>query len=357
MRYRKGCQYSSEPVGFSGGCGGSSSRCQSSHAWTAALGVFVLVLFSFSTNRQDAKSSDSGDLDSHLVEGGQSIHVLPGAPGMVSIPAGTFIMGADLRERNNLESACANEMHSQLVAEEICSWSNAILVGLATAPPERRVFLHGYDIDVLEATTGDYRRCVVAGGCSPLPLAVGDTRYARDDWPMVNVTWAEAQQFCQWRGARLPTEAEWEKAARGTDGRRWPWGNADQRDRADRGMALPEAILPPPSMAYLPIAFAPDPGDGAKILVSPGVFSWSRSPYGLFDMTGNVAEWVADWFSEDGYAGMPTVDPRGPQSSALIYRGVRGGHFELPSFMCRTYFRSWARPETRAYSRGFRCAR
>src|SRR5512134_3264010 len=91
----------------------------------------------------------------------------------------------------------------------------------------REVYVSPFLIDRREVTAAEYRRCVLAGSCDLTPLVAGDRRFIRDDLPVVNVTWFDAVSFCGWQGKRLPTEAEWEKAARGDDARRWPWGMAD----------------------------------------------------------------------------------------------------------------------------------
>ena len=151
---------------------------------------------------------------------------------------------------------------------------------------------------------------------------------------MLYVTWHEAVGYCTSQGKRLPTEAEWEKAARGTNGLLFPWGNtAPDSERAMFGQHHVHEI---------PILAAVDSHP-------PG-----RSPYGLHHMAGNVAEWVQDWFGFDYYAYMPGRNPTGPANGR--YKGVRGGSWKSKIIMLRTATRSGFGPDQRSATIGFRCA-
>jgi len=277
-------------------------------------------------------------------------------PKTAVVPGGNFTMGIDEAEREAFAEACRNEFFSEL-AELVCDETSIIFTG-GRLPEARRVYVSTFEIDRREVTTRDYRACVSAKICDPRPLVGGDARYIRDPWPIVNVTWTEAQTYCRWRGMRLPTEAEWEKAARGDDGRRWPWGNVWRKDGANHGMVAPEIEWPPQRAQTLRWgSWKADPSDGSDALVPPGTHVWGRSPYGVNDLSGNASEWVADWFSDQGYDGLSAIDPVRSSHHVRQWRVIRGGAFDLPKLWGRTYFRDFAEEAARSPDRGFRCAR
>ncbi len=295
---------------------------------------------------------------------------------MVRVPAGGFWMGPDNQERADLRVACVTEQGS---SDWVCEGKDLIVPGSllgtvvtmtsnysAREVQARRVQLSGFEIDRYEVTAKSFRKCVAARGCDLTALIAGDERYLRDEWPMVNVSWQDAVDYCSWVGKRLPTEAEWEKAARGSDARRWPWGNQNRRDGANHGKT--EATAMKMTLGYVTfrqgrsvLAFVPDRRDGADYAVAPGSLIWSEGPYGTYDQAGNVSEWVLDYFSLQGYEGLPAVNPVRKQSMAGFpgrnLRVVRGGSWIDPKYFGRTYYRSWAAARERSPSRGFRCAR
>jgi formylglycine-generating enzyme required for sulfatase activity/predicted Ser/Thr protein kinase len=202
--------------------------------------------------------------------------------------------------------------------------------------PQHTVFLSGYWIDQTEVTNRMYALCVQAGICRPPEksgsktrlIYYGDSRF--DDYPVIYVAWEDADAYCRWAGRRLPSEAEWEKAARGIDGRIYPWGDT------------------PPNPGLL--NYNNQIGDTVPV----GSYPNGVSPYGALDMAGNVGEWTADWYSEDYYGVSPAYNPLGP--SLGTYRVLRGGSWFSSSRAVRVAFRLWNYPDLRFDSSGFRCA-
>ncbi len=207
--------------------------------------------------------------------------------------------------------------------------------------PLHKVDLSGYWMDKTLVTNAMYARCVQAGSC---PTKIMDISYSRftyfgdpefDDYPVVFVTWDEAQNYCAWAGRRLPTEAEWEVAAKGKDGRKYPWGNAPANcSLANFGCGLARYCT----------------GDTTAV----GKYPWGASPYGVLDMAGNVWEWVADWNSSN-YLVEPHENPQGPATGEL--RVIRGGaYFNVAEYL-RTSMRTGHAPGDATDYIGFRCAR
>lgn len=213
-----------------------------------------------------------------------------------------------------------------------------------TELPQQRVRLDEFAIDRDEVSLGEYLAYLDRERQHPAEElqkllwhvitvhSVSDQTLAR--WPALYVTWHDARRFCASQGKRLPTEAEWEKAARGPDGLLFPWGDASPD--AERAMFGQHHVH------EIPILSAVDS------------HAAGRSPYGLHHMAGNVAEWVHDWFGLDYYAYMPRKNPAGPASGR--YKGVRGGSWKSNIIMLRTATRSGFSPDQRSPTIGFRCA-
>lgn len=218
---------------------------------------------------------------------------------MVAIPAGPFVMGG------------GDEPDEQ---------------------PRRTVVLSAFAIDRDEVTRAEYFECVRAGACR----AAADARPedATSRLPVTHVSWLDADAYCRFAGKRLPTEAEWERAARGTDGRIYPWGDAPDCARANWGNYDGEGACPQ------------NPGRPVEVGAYGGA---------IHDLAGNVWEWVADWYDADYYRRAPARDPRGPRRGER--RVVRGGAccsmFGLPRASNRLAFP----PSYRDDDLGFRCAR
>src|SRR5512133_430272 len=215
--------------------------------------------------------------DTLSAESNQRFSPIDGMP-QVRIPEGTFRMGG---------------MDARSAPEE---------------RPAHNVTLHAYWIDQLEVTNAMYLLCLKSGGCTA-PQSFKSQRRTEyfnnpefNDYPVVYVTWGQAKAFCEWAGERLPTEAEWERAARGDDWRTFPWGE----DKADGLLANYNMIV----------------GDTSRV----GTYPRGASPFGVLDMAGNVAEWTNDFYSGTIYASLDgATDPTGPESSSSFMRVVRGG--------------------------------
>ena len=220
--------------------------------------------------------------------------------------------------------------------------------------PVRTLYQDAFYLDKYEVTVAQYRACVEAGVCTPPEKFWGaqhnyeadfcnGPRTDRDNHPINCMRWWEADTYCKWVGKRLPTEAEWEKAARGTDGRRFPWGN--EQANCDR-------------------AVIDDGGDGCgrESTWPVGSFPQGASPYGVMDMSGNVWEWVSDWYGKDYYAQAPSRNPMNntpdPLESAPP-KVLRGGSWaDQTELIHRTANRVQYNPNTYPdYTIGFRCAR
>lgn len=206
--------------------------------------------------------------------------------------------------------------------------------GLPDARPVHLVHLSAYWIDKYEVTNARYRRCVEAGVCQPPKNRRPFEDQARDQYPVTSVTWMQARSYCQWAGQRLPTEAEWEKAARGVDGRRYAWGNS-QDPILNRGKNGENQV---------------NHGEPQPV----GSFQEGASPYGVLDMTGNVWEWVKDWYAEDFYVVAPPHDPQGPPRGS--FRVLRGGDWGQSPLELQTSYRGWDEMTYWGPTLGFRCA-
>lgn|GEM_PF-1330432 len=250
---------------------------------------------------------------------------IPVPPGeMVEVPAGPFMMGCNTA----VDDACDEDEY-----------------------PYHQVTLSAYTIGKYEVTIEEYRQCIAAGPCGNNGTYTNyrsDGSYSgcninvpgKEKHPMNCVTWHGAAAYCAWIGGRLPTEAEWEKAARGTDGRKYTWGNAPE---------------PSCELAVIGEVYS-GCGEGAPMPV--GSKPAGVSPYGAYDMLGNVTEWLSDWYDAGYYAVSPANDPQGLETPIVgaEERVMRGEAFYIGAYFLRVSNRDRISPFFESDSIGFRCA-
>lgn len=240
----------------------------------------------------------------HAESNGRDYVGKDGAP-MVLVPSGDFIMGSDKGDEDEA--------------------------------PVHRVHVNAFYIDKFEVTNGRFAKYVDTIQSEP-PWGFSDkeTPVIHADRPVRWVNWMDAMGYCLWVGKRLPTEAEWEKAARGTDERVYPWGND------------------PPTPVHAVYGLKEG---GAETVSVIGNHHMGQSPYGAQDLAGNLYEWVMDWYDEDFYSSFinnPAVNPRGPiEGTAKVQRG--GSYINTP-YRLRSSFRTKADPTEQDHNVGFRCA-
>ena len=220
---------------------------------------------------------------------------------MVYVPAGDFEMGSNDGDRDE------SPMHT--------------------------VYLDAFYIDQTEVTNAQYKLCVQAGACGQpeFTMYYNDSNFS--DYPVVDVNWQKANDYCEWAGRELPTEAQWEKAARGTDGRTYPWGEGIDCSRANYGSCDDFADTSPV-------------GHYGEL---------GASLYGVYDMAGNVREWVADWYGEGYYFYSPENNPTGPSDGDR--RISRGGMWQTDDWDTRSAYRYTIYPDYTDTGFGFRCVR
>jgi formylglycine-generating enzyme required for sulfatase activity/predicted Ser/Thr protein kinase len=266
---------------------------------------------------------------------------------MVLVPVGEFWMGSSAAEVERAKGDCKKRGNSEPQCKDL----------LERELPRHRVSLDAFHIDRHEVTNALFERFVRAtkyqttaereGSGFARQEKDGNSQWVQVDgaqWrrpsgpgssaelnhPVVQVSWDDASAYCRWVGKRLPTEAEWEKAARGADGRRYPWGEDWGNSKANGDMTV----------------------KGTRPV---GSYAGGVSPYGLYDMAGNVAEWVADWFGATYYQRGSGRNPAGPESGE--FRVMRGGSWYGNPILLRSAYRIDGPPDWRSFNLGFRCAR
>lgn len=222
------------------------------------------------------------------------------------------------------------------------------------------VTLPSFWMDQREVTVAEYLRCAEVGPCKKPPYDAGARRFAKPSFPVSYVSWEDARVYCAWRGKRLPTEAEWERAARGLPGRTFPWGNEYNRRVSNHGMLGTTFKVSRDQLRGLRREKMSTPDhdarDGVMELAPVGSFPDGRTPDGLDDLAGNVAEWVQDIY-EPRHEGAAVTSPQGPSSSRSPFRVIRGGSYLHAAPWLRGASRLMASPEERMSWIGFRCAR
>ena len=230
--------------------------------------------------------------------------------GMVLIPAGEFTMG---RTKDTPDDQ--TKMRPIVLLDD---------------RPAHRVWVDAFWLDRTEVTQKQYAEFVAATKRTPPYhwLQQISPPQGSADWPIHNVDWDDAKSYCEWRGKRLPSEAEWERAARGgKEGMTYPWG-----DKLDRKLAHFDVQTGPADVGKLP-----------------------ANEFGLHDMAGGVSEWCADWFEREYYKSSPAKNPKGPETGA--YKVIRGGAWSDSGARITVFFRNWVRPNQKTPNVGFRCAK
>ncbi len=235
----------------------------------------------------------------------------PEIEGMVYIPAGKFLMGS-------------NDVDNASLAKEFGSKQK---IFFENEKPVRKIYLKGFYIDKFEVTNKDYKLFVTKTEYKPPPQKYISRR---ENHPVFNVNWFDANAYCTWRGKRLPTEKEWEKAARGTNGNRYPWGDEYDEEKANLNK---------------------------KDTVPVGSMPEDKSYYGVYDMGGNLMEWTSSWYKP--YPGS-TFQLKEYGEKYRVVRGSTGNygrHYHLAKIYSRSSYRFFSKHNQKGFDMGFRCAK
>jgi formylglycine-generating enzyme required for sulfatase activity len=249
---------------------------------------------------------------------------------MVFVPGGTFPMGSDDEDVDYALQLCD-------AYRDGCEWA-----WFEDEQPVHDVTLDGFWIDQTEVTNAQHGLCVADGDCEDSQPG-DDADLNGDNHPVVGISWDDAAAYCEWAGARLPTEAEWEYAARGEKGSIFPWGDGFDGTRlnfCDENCQLDWADE--------------TANDGYSQTAPIGSYPGGASWCGALDMAGNVWEWVADWCEGDYYERSPSENPVGPEDGDS--KVLRGGSWFIYPANLRSANRMWGIPDLSAYDVGFRCA-
>ncbi len=280
-------------------------------AWLGVLGIILIVIVSIivAINQHPSTpipAATATFTTSPSLSIGSSMISPKDGMKLLYVPAGNFLMGSADSDPN----------------------------GQANEKPQRSVYMDAFWIDQTDVTNVMYAKCVSAGACSQLTNPNASGYYGNsqfDNYPMIDVDWNMADAYCKWANRRLATEAQWEKAARGTNGRIYPWGNNA------------------PDKTLLNYIFSAVGGPTAV-----GSYPNGASPYGALDMAGNVWQWVNDWYSATYYHSSPPSNPAGPDSGQ--YRVLRGGSSDDNGGDVRSAGRFSGVPTNGDLFKGIRCA-
>jgi len=267
----------------------------------------------------------------------------------IHVPKGEFVMGSSLEDIPFLTQLCEKDCRTKtgdlmgdVEALRLCRGQCKPEM-FSNEGPSRRVHLDAYYIGKYLVTNSQYQDFIRA---TDRPAPKNESRAKYTLWkgntfpeflrnhPVINVSWYDARAYCRWAGGRLPTEAEWEKAARGPDGLRYPWGNE----------------TPTPSHSNYG-----KPWSGTKTLTPVGHFEKGKSPYGVYDMSGNVWQWTNDWYAEHYYKTSPLDNPKGPKRGRN--KTVRGGSWINIPAVIHSASRVGYDPLNRIYDIGIRCVK
>lgn len=308
----------------------SLGRAAAALALASLCGATRLGAASGESSRPAPRASRSEQVGVTLRAGGIARLESPESS-MVRIPAGTFVMGSDEPDVLAALADCVREAYGHRCSPTLFS----------NETPRHPVHLSSYWIDRFEVSVRDYERCVGVGRCQPRPASEATRRFDAPEHPVSRVTWNDAVDYCTFHGARLPTEAEFERAARGPSGRRYPWGELFNTWASNHGRFGWDVT---------------DATDGFAELAPIGSHPAGKTPEGIHDLAGNVAEWVSDRYSPS-YETSQAHNPRGPGVGGSNLRVLRGGSYAQARFRLRGAARGFAEPSERRSTVGFRCAR
>ena len=264
--------------------------------------------------------------------------VLAAYPGMAAAPGdnGAKELAAGQKQSQQERPALPRPSEGSMVSIPAGEFTMGSPDGDPDERPAHKVHVDAFSMDVYEVTVRQYAEFLQSTGIRSPSDWQTMNQPAYQKRPVANVDWEDAAAYCKWAGKRLPTEAEWEKAARGTDGRLYPWGNE------------------PPTPLHANYGKTGSNSHGT--LVPVGTLEDGKSPYGIYDMAGNVWEWVSDWYDNDYYKNSPSKNPTGPPRGG--FKVIRGGSWNSNQRNLRSSDRYWDPPSFRSlYFPGFRCAK